>query len=219
MSVSIGDVITSKKDGDFEVIEKIPISKFKVRFIATGYTTVSQYTKVKRGEVRDHLKPFKFGVGYKGEMAGNTKSDGKQKKSYELWHNMLLRCYYEKNESNGKHRTYNDVTVCDEWHNYSNFHKWFEDNYIEGYQLDKDMLSGETKIYSPDTCCFISREANVDLKPRRSWLVSDPDGNEVRIDNVRKFSQEQGFSAGTFTMMLHGKRDSAWDWTLIREII
>jgi hypothetical protein len=219
MPVRVGDIITSKRDGDFEVIEYVGDSRFKVRFIKTGYVTTSQTTKVKRGEIRDHYLPFKFGVGYKGDMQGSTNLNGKARKSYSVWHNMLLRCYYEKNEVNGKHNAYKEVSVCEDWHNYSNFHKWFEENYIEGYELDKDMLSGNSKVYSPETCCFLSKAENVDLKKRRSWLVKDPDGNEVVVDNVRQFSQKRGFSAGTFTMMLHGKRKHAWGWTLIKELV
>ena len=79
---------------------------------------------------------------------------------YECWRNMIHRCYNEKYLK--KNPTYIDCVVCDEWKLYSNFKKWFLENYIKDYQLDKDLL-GDGKIYSPNTCCFVSKEINTFL--------------------------------------------------------
>jgi len=35
----------------------------------------------------------------------------------------------------------------------------------KGKQLDKDILGGSEKIYSPETCCFISQDLNKLIKP------------------------------------------------------
>lgn len=78
--------------------------------------------------------------------------------AYNIWHKMLERCYDEKYKI--KHPTYTDCTVCDEWIYFSNFKKWFDENYIEGYQLDKDILVKGNKMYSPDTCCFVPPKIN-----------------------------------------------------------
>lgn len=78
------------------------------------------------------------------------------KKSYKHWMAMLGRCYgYGKNT-----KAYCDCTVCDEWLLFSNFNRWFEQNYIEGNALDKDILSSGNKVYSPQTCCFVPCEVN-----------------------------------------------------------
>lgn len=216
MAVSVGDIITSKKDGDFEVIEKLSASKFRVRFVVTGYTTVSQYTKVSRGEVRDYLKPSKFGVGYLGEMAGKT---NKSLTSYKTWHNMLTRCYYKPYQK--RFPTYLGCSVCDEWLNFSNFHKWFEVNYEQGLVLDKDIIKDGNKVYCPEYCKFVTAEENC-LKAtessRKSYEVMSPTGDKIVIDNVNKFCRELGVSQGTFLMMLNGDRNIAWGWTLIRKL-
>lgn len=86
--------------------------------------------------------------------------NGKQVKcpAYSVWAGMIFRCYGDK--ACIKHPTYKNVTVCEDWHRFMNFRSWWINNAIDGYDLDKDILSGEDKIYSPSTCAFVSRETN-----------------------------------------------------------
>lgn len=76
-----------------------------------------------------------------------------QFKSYRVWRDMIRRCYSQKAQI--RNPTYIGCSVCDEWKHYSNFKKWFDLNYVDGYQLDKDILINGNKVYSPETCCFI----------------------------------------------------------------
>lgn len=78
-------------------------------------------------------------------------------KSYRYWVAMHNRC---KNGRDEVQPQYSGVTVCEEWKLFSNFDAWFDNNYIEGYQLDKDLLVHGNKLYSPDTCVFIPGELN-----------------------------------------------------------
>ena len=80
------------------------------------------------------------------------------KRIYYIWSAMIKRCY---DKSNDKYRTYHDCEVCDEWKYFSNFYKWYTCNYVDGWCLDKDILSKNVKIYSPQTCCFVPNEINV----------------------------------------------------------
>ena len=93
---------------------------------------------------------------------------GKYRKSthgriYEVWRDMLRRCYDDKRQI--KSPTYKGCTVCEEWHNFQNFAKWYEENYyeIEGQRmhLDKDILFKGNKIYSPQTCIFVPQRINL----------------------------------------------------------
>lgn len=79
-------------------------------------------------------------------------------KSYIVWKNMIKRCYDLKVQE--KQRTYIGCSVCDDWLIYSNFKKWFDCNYIDGWHLDKDLIIKGNKVYSPDTCCFVPRILN-----------------------------------------------------------
>ena len=82
-------------------------------------------------------------------------------KSYILWVHLFLRCYSKNSLS--KSDTYKNVTICKEWHLFSNFLKWFESQkrwYQKGWHLDKDILVKGNKEYAPDKCCFVPIEIN-----------------------------------------------------------
>lgn len=98
-----------------------------------------------------------LGIGandYKESMSMN----GKNILSYNIWKSMLYRCYSPK--VHNRSPTYIGCTTCDEWLSFSNFKKWFDENYIEGFQLDKDILVEGNKVYSPDTCRFVPQHIN-----------------------------------------------------------
>lgn len=84
--------------------------------------------------------------------------------SYKCWHSMISRCYNPKEQQ--KHPTYKGCIVCDEWKYFSNFKKWFDENYKYGYELDKDILSKNNKYYSPQTCLFIPKYINNLIRTR-----------------------------------------------------
>ena len=77
---------------------------------------------------------------------------------YEIWHSILQRTVDEKYKLLNK--AYKDASICDEWLLLSNFKAWFDEYYVEGYCIDKDLLGLKSKVYSPDTCCFLPAEIN-----------------------------------------------------------
>ena len=77
---------------------------------------------------------------------------------YSIWRAMLTRCYCEK--ALKKRPTYKDCTVTEEWLTFSNFRKWMETQDWEGNNLDKNAVSINAKVYSPDTCSFVSSRVN-----------------------------------------------------------
>lgn len=82
-------------------------------------------------------------------------------KCYEIWHSILQRTVNEKHKSS--HKAYKDASICDEWLLLSNFKKWFDVHYVEGFCIDKDILGLNSKVYSPDTCCMIPNEINASI--------------------------------------------------------
>lgn len=84
--------------------------------------------------------------------------DDATKKAYDTWRLMLDRCY--SSDFHKRQQSYKDCSVCNDWLLFSNFKKWFDVNYVSGYQLDKDILVKGNRVYSPQTCCFIPQRIN-----------------------------------------------------------
>lgn len=103
--------------------------------------------------------------------------------SYRTWYGMIRRCYDKKYHI--KKPTYIEASVCEEWRNYSAFKQWFDENYIENYVLDKDILVKGNKIYSPTTCCFVPYEINAILTKSDSIRGDLPIG--VRRSKSKKY--------------------------------
>lgn len=83
---------------------------------------------------------------------------------YATWQNMLLRCYDMKYQE--RQPTYKGCFVCEEWLTFSKFRDWMETQDWEGKQLDKDLLVKGNKVYSPNTCVFVSRAINAFILER-----------------------------------------------------
>lgn len=120
------------------------------------------YTSFKSGQIKCPYERRYFGIGYLGEGDAPATLNGKTVKAYDLWRNMLRRCYDK--EFHKKESTYKDCEVCEEWMNYNNFYEWFKENYYEikgeKIQLDKDILRKRNKIYSSDNCVFVTHKIN-----------------------------------------------------------
>lgn len=93
---------------------------------------------------------------------------------YRVWADMLVRCHSENYQSS--HPTYIGCTVAAEWHRFSTFKSWMEQQDWEGNQLDKDLLVEGNKMYSPDTCVFVSKQVNIFLTENKTSVAGYPTG-------------------------------------------
>ena len=84
---------------------------------------------------------------------------------------MLSRCYGKRSQTNRK-----SPSVCEEWLIFSNFKSWMEQQDWEGKHLDKDFLVYQNKIYSPETCCFVTNRINSFLLKGRGNKGVNPIG-------------------------------------------
>lgn len=137
------------------------------------------YKEFKNGSIKNPYYPSVYNVGYLGQGKYKTRDEnGEQIKSYIMWRGILERCYSERNKK--IRPTYNDCSVCEEWHNYQNFAKWYEENYYEIHNqkmhLDKDILIKGNKIYSPNTCVFVPDRINVLFTKRQNCRGEYPIG-------------------------------------------
>lgn len=88
---------------------------------------------------------------------GSSNGPRKMCPYYQVWHDMLRRCYSEKHLD--KYPTYKGCITCEEWLTFSKFKAWMETQDCKGKHIDKDIL-GDGKLYSPETCCFVEQWLN-----------------------------------------------------------
>lgn len=167
---------TQKEKYDYSLVEEIVNSKVKIPIICKKCNNVFYQSPA------EHLN----GANCPNCWAKQKPQFGKRKKiygvgifdvdyaqnvdeitqiAYKHWKNMLNRCY-SKNYQNNR-TTYANCKVDERWHKFSCFKEWFVIHYKEGYALDKDLLSGINKVYSPQTCCFVPQEINAMIVTRQ----------------------------------------------------
>lgn len=101
-----------------------------------------------------------YGVGV-NDRTVPTRLNGKRKLEYKTWQGMLERCYSEKLHK--KRPTYIGCETGDKFKHYTYFHDWCRDQIgfgQDGFELDKDILIKNNKMYSEDTCVFVPIEIN-----------------------------------------------------------
>ena len=92
---------------------------------------------------------------------------------YRVWHSMLQRCYSAKFQE--RNPTYKGCSVSEEWLRFSNFRAWMEAQDFEDKQIDKDLLFEGNKVYSAETCVFVTKAVNMFTTDsgasRGEWLI------------------------------------------------
>lgn len=150
------------------------VSYYKVRFLVSGYITEACSSHI-RGvggtHVTDHLCPTYAGVG----MVGYAKPP-EHPYLHTAWSGMIDRCY---NKNNHAYKNYGakGVTVCDRWKRFDYFLEdvvklpGYDEEKVESGQLciDKDIIDRSKMIYSPETCCFVTRSENTTEANNRRW--------------------------------------------------
>lgn len=155
----IGKTHLNNYGSKMEIVEYKDVHNIWVKF-DNGYVTKCQYTDFQRGDVANPYDKTVFNIGFIGE--GIYKFERNKNKRDVVWRSMISRCYSEKIQLT-KPR-YLGCVVCEEWHNFQNFAKWFDKNYYEvdseTMDLDKDIIIKNNKIYSPSTCIFAPHRIN-----------------------------------------------------------
>lgn len=109
---------------------------------------------------------------YQYQQIGGVRKVVWQCPYYRTWKGILERVYCLKYQA--KEPSYKGTTLCSDWHYFSNFSTWMKKQTWEGLEIDKDILSGPNKIYSPETCVFIPKALNQFLIDR-----ANDRGNEL----------------------------------------
>lgn len=157
--IKIGDRYVTNDGLTVEVLDYFNSKEVRIKFIdSIEHTKFVEANNLRKGQVSYPYSKNVLSIGFHGIGRFEPTTKGKASKEYSAWMGVMNRCY---NPTHLKRRpSYFGCKVHAKWHNFQNFANWFEENYREGYQLDKDIFIKGNKIYSPDTCCFVPQRIN-----------------------------------------------------------
>lgn len=151
----IGKKFITNEGYTIEIIDVITNRNITIRFEDGNIREGVDMSSITKGKIKNLNHRSHMGIGYLGYGKYNRKENYKY---YKIWDKMLRRNYDEKTVN--RRISYTKSKMCEEWKNFQNFAEWCNENYIEGWTLDKDLLSKSEKIYSPETCCFLPNDLN-----------------------------------------------------------
>ena len=135
------------------------VVEFQDEHKAKVHTT---YGNFKRSQVRNPYDKTVYGVGYLGEGKYKVYIDQDHLEPvYNVWRTLLGRVCTEKHRE--QFPAYADCEVCEEWHNFQNFARWFHENYFEcdcRLHVDKDIIKPGNRIYCPEFCLLVPQKLN-----------------------------------------------------------
>lgn len=220
--LSIGDVFVSDKYGEYTVVEYSHSDRsyrkhYYVIFTNTGYKEEFNANTIMNGKAIDYMAPTVHGIGYLGARA---KSNPRVSKT---WRSMIRRCYGFHSSSH----IYRNVEVCDRWLNFQNFAEDYR--HIDGYSeyefengklvLDKDLkqIDEVNKVYSLETCAFISSSENVSIRdksnvPTKDFVALSPEGVFYKGSNVRAFCEKFGLLQSSVSRVVNSKKYTINGW-------
>lgn len=190
LSDRLGQIGINKSGDKMQIIEYYSYDNIEVRFLDGNNCIVhTQYINFLKGYVKNYNKVVYGEHGYLGQgpYASEHRDDNGKRilhNEYKIWSGMHKRA----GNFDGKHPSYVNVTVCEEWWNFQNFAKWYNENvYIikdDFLCIDKDILNPENRIYSPQTCCLVPNSINEVFKDFRNYKHDDlPIGVTRRTDS------------------------------------
>lgn len=147
--------------------------------------------------------------------------NGKGKNGHPLgktWEGMMSRCYDTNNPS---YPTYGGagVQVCSRWLQFENFAA--DAVNLPGYRdgrrtedgerlvLDKDQR-GQGKLYSPESCMWLTDKENVNLNHHRTFIVENENGDQFSFRSATEFGNRMGFDPSNFSDLWTGNKNAVW---------
>lgn len=172
---------TNTRGAQFLVTEKVPNPSgkgyaFRVRFIKSGFETISEKQRIVKGNIVDPSAQTILG----GANTFIAKGDPRRKLSFfakakNRFLKMHYRCYDPEDK---RYADYGGcgVYVCERWHSFSNYLDDYQtlenaDKALveKGWEIDKDLKEGS--YYGPDTCIWIPKALNTLLANNLPTLV------------------------------------------------
>lgn len=192
--IRLGETKYNKQGVLMQIIEYNNANDISVKF-DNGYNTIvyhNTYKNFKNGLIKDPYHPSLYGVGITGAKY-QSRINYEMTPEYSIWFGMMTRCYKPNHK---KHKSYYECKVCQEWLLFENFYEWLhsQDNFnkctnenYNGWEIDKDILFKNNKIYSPSTCCLVPHIVNSLFIKRKDYRGDLPIG--VAMHNGKYLAQ------------------------------
>ena len=197
---------------------------YKIRFLESGFRASVRGDDITRGYVKDGLSKSCCGVGIIGYA--NTREHWHE---YKIWNNMIHRCY-DPNDKGYRYYGLKGVAVCERWKRFDMFLQdirtlpGFDQTLFDNHslKLDKDILSRETKIYSPETSMWVSDLENQvqrtkEYNAKHKKFAIFPDGHTEQILHVTNFCKEHGLHRPNVTACLSGRQKTHLGYSFYKE--
>lgn len=167
----VNKLLVNNAGDEFLVIEQTN-NKFTIKFIETGHVMKVYCNNALAGKVKDPYKKTFLGIGYMGK----PRNVPYKKKVYQLWSNMMKRCYSEADDKG----YFGKAFVDPRWHCFAdfledvpslqNFSRWLDaENTGIKYDLDKDLKIPGNNTYSLETCSFVEESLNKGATSRNNY--------------------------------------------------
>lgn len=162
-----------------------------------NFKTKTTYNNFNRQTIINPYDKSVCGIGYIGEGKYSYQSDGEVNTVYDIWKNMLRRCYSDK--LRWKFPAYEGCEMCDEWLNLQNFCEWYFENYYDvgdggRMHIDKDILFEGNNLYAPDKCIIVPQRINMVFTKKHRNTDSDlPTGINRCVNGFRSTYNGKSF--------------------------
>lgn len=165
----LGQIGVNKLGELMQIIKCYPDYRVDVKFLDGKDCVINiKYSNFRDGIAKNYNR-VEYGFnGYIGQGPYDTidksnlnnKGKARPSKAFNVWVAMHRRA----GNYSGEKPSYKDVAICEEWWNFQNFAKWYEENLYDSKGiplcLDKDILYPGNKVYSPHTCRLVPDPIN-----------------------------------------------------------
>ena len=178
---------------------------------------------IRTGSVKNLYHPSVYGIGYMGVGKNKSSINKKTTKEYSVWQGLFERCYSPSNII--KNQSYIDCTVDKRWHNFQNFcedirslegyTEWKNSTKSREYSLDKDKKIKGNRIYSKDTCVFITSSENSTITAITglNYIATRlSDNYKEEFTNQTEFARKYNLHQQAINKVLRNKLKTTGGW-------